>query len=64
MHKQDAELSEDYLDWFFLNYYGKGPNFWRSLTEEKIQALITFQEEKEKVYWNNWQTMFKGMFGK
>jgi len=64
MHENDAELQADYLDWFFLSYFGKGQGYWRNLTDDKIQSIITLQNEKEQTYWKNWAKMFKQMFSK
>lgn len=33
------------------------------LTEEKIQALIQFETEKENRYWKTWTDIFKSMMG-
>ncbi len=63
-HSQDLNLEEDYLDWFFLHYFGKEPSYWRSLPESKLIALITLAQEKEAEYWKTWSKMFKQMFGK
>lgn len=63
-HQQDLELEEDYLDWFFLHYFGKGPSYWRELPESKLIPLITLEQEKEAEYWKTWAKMFKQMFGK
>ena len=62
-HQNNPELQEDYLDWFFLSHFGKGPGFWRNLTDDKIQSFITLETEKQKDYWETWQKMFKSMFG-
>jgi len=63
MHSNDFELEEDYLDWFFLHNFGKESNYWRNLTEEKMIALITMEQEKEKEYWKIWQKMLGGKGG-
>ena len=64
LHSDDPELAEHYLDWFFLQNFGKGQGFWKSLDEEKLIAIITLAQEKEKKYWENWKSMFKQIFGK
>ena len=58
-HRDDTELEEHYLDWFFLKQFGKGPGFWKSLDEEKLIALVTLSQEKEKEYWENWKQLMK-----
>lgn len=63
-HQDDMELEEDYMDWFFLHHFGKGPNFWKSLPDDKIMSIMTLEQDKQQEYWSNWQTMFKSMFGK
>lgn len=61
--RQEIELEEDYLDWFFLHYFGQRPEFWRSLSDEKIEALVTLQNEKEKQYWETWVEIYKKIHG-
>lgn len=63
-HQQDLDLEEDYLDWFFLHYFGKPPSYWKSLPESKLIPLITLEQEKEKEYWETWAKMYKQMWGK
>lgn len=59
MHSQDDVLSEDYLDWLSLHYF-KDVNFWRKIPEEKLIAFLTFEELKEKEFWDNWIKIFGG----
>jgi hypothetical protein len=51
------------MDWFFLHYFGKGPNFWKSLPDDKITSIMTLEADKQAEYWKNWSEMFKSMFG-
>lgn len=64
MHQEDAELQEDYLDWFFLSKFSKGQGYWRNLTEDKINNLIAFQNEEDKKYWDTWIKIYKQIHGK
>ena len=56
-------LEEEYLDWFCLHYFGREPNWWRKLPDDKIMSLMTLEQQKESEYWNNWQKILKGLFG-
>lgn len=56
-------LEEEYLDWFFLHYFNREPNWWKLLDDDKIYSLMTLEREKEKEYWDNWIKMLSKMFG-
>ncbi len=62
-HSNDMDLEEEYLDWFFLHYFNKDPDYWRDLDDDKIMSLMTLEQEKENQYWENWGKMFKQLFG-
>ena len=64
LHQDNLELQEDYLDWFFLSYYSKGPAFWRNLPDDKITAYMTLESEKEKRYWDTWIKIYSKIYGK
>lgn len=61
-HSNNLELEEDYLDWFFMSYYGKDLGWWKGLSEDKIEAFVTLENDKEKRYWETWVGIFKKMF--
>ena len=63
-HQDNLALEEDYLDWFFLSYFGKGSNYWRTLSEEKLEAILILENEKENKKWNMWVKIFKALFSK
>lgn len=56
-------LEEEYLDWFFLHHFNRNPDWWKSLTDEKVMSLMTLEREKEKEFWDMWIKMFSKMFG-
>jgi len=60
--RNDSDLEEDYLDWFFLKNFGKGPEFWRNLPEDKLHAIVTLEGMKQQDYWDNWTKIFKQLF--
>jgi len=62
-HREDAELEEEYIDWFFLHYFNRESNYWRGLTDDKIMSLVALEQEKEKEYWEIWSKMLKQMLG-
>ena len=64
MHKDNIELQEDYLDWFFLSYFGKCQKYWRNLSPEKIESFMSLEEEKEKRYWEMWIKIYSKIYGK
>jgi len=64
MHQENPELQEDYLDWFFLSYFGKGTGYWRNLTDEKITAYMALEQDKEKRYWDTWVKIYSKIYGK
>ena len=63
-YQNNEELQEDYLDWFFLSYFGKGAGYWRSLPIDKLESIIAFENEKQQSYWNNWIKIYSKVFGK
>lgn len=64
MHSDDADLQEDYLDWFFLSKFGKGQGYWKNLTEEKLENIVDFQNEYDKNYWDTWIKIYQKIHGK
>ena len=60
MHQHDTELEESYIDWFFLFWFKKGPNFWRTLTDDQVTAYISLTQEKEKETWKRFGKMLGG----
>jgi len=42
-----------------LHYFGRDSEYWKNLTEEKVEALVTLQNEKEKEYWETWIAIIK-----
>lgn len=63
MRPDDKEMEEDYIDWFFLSHFGKGPGFWRGLPEDKIVSYMALENLKEKRYWDNWVDIYKKVYG-
>ena len=51
LHLDDMGLEEEYLDWFFLRNFGRDPGWWKKLTDDQINSLVTLEKEKEKEYW-------------
>jgi len=47
-----------------MSKFGKGVGYWKNLSEDKLISLITFENEKETQWWQNWADMFKKMFSK
>jgi len=62
-HQNDITLQEDYLDWFFLSYYQKDSSYWKSLTEEKLEAILTLENEKEQRHWDTWIKIYSKIYG-
>lgn len=62
-HSDDIDLEEEYLDWFFLRNFNREPSYWRNLDDDKINTLITLENEKQKEYWDNWTKIIKQLFG-
>jgi hypothetical protein len=63
MRQDDMELQEKYLDWYFLNKFNKPVGYWRKLTDEDIETLMTFQEEEDKKYWETWVKILNKLLG-
>ena len=63
-HQESLELQEDYLDWFFMRYFGKDVGYWRKLTDDKIEAFIILESEKEQRYWDTWVKIYSKIYGK
>ena len=59
---QNADLEEDYLDWFFLSHFGKGQGYWKSIPSDKLSSIMEFEGLKEQRFWDNWVKIFKQMF--
>ena len=63
-HTDDKDLEEDYLDWFFLHHFGKGIGYWRNLSEDKLNSILTLESEDKKAWWDTWIKIFSKLFGK
>jgi len=63
LRPNDAELEEDYLDWYFLSHFGKGPGFWRELPESKLYSYITLESIREKNDWDTWIKILSKLMG-
>lgn len=61
-HGDNLELQEDYLDWYSLSYFGD-IKLWRGLTEDKLIAFMTLENEKEQKYWDNWCKIYEKVYG-
>jgi len=57
------ELTEDYLDWFFMHYFHKDPKYWQSLTMDQLTTIMTLEIQKEEDWWKNWSKMLGGKNG-
>lgn len=64
MHPNNFELQEDYLDWFFMSFFGKDVGYWRDLTDDKIEALMVLENERQQSYWDNWVKIYSKIYGK
>lgn len=62
-HGEDLSLQEEYLDWFFLHYFGQGPGFHRKFSDQQINSLMIFESEKETQTWETWAKLLSKIIG-